>query len=548
MAYFANNPNCPQNFLSGVGFQFKINKLPGVSFFCQSANVPSLNLAVATQATRWNTLPEPGDEVNYDDLTVRFLVDEDMKNYMSIHNWIRYLGHPESSRDWAIYSDGDSYEEKTYSDGFLIVLDSNFNPKFRIKFQDLFPVSLGGLNFDSTYTDTEYFAVDATFKYSIYDIEEVGAPGFFTDSDYDPPTVSISHTLSLTDVRLEYFSANAQYLLIDQDIGEVPIDNGYGVLPLSTVKNLSLNGTSTYTITAVGRGGRATATTTVTVGTPQTNANRLCIAVIDENNNHSVSNMESKWTQFRTNYPDRMFYLLQPSSCASPDVLNCPPSFLEETDPVSITNPCSGNFTKDYQFNKFGIINTEDNYTGYNNADIITIDNIDKYGVIKIGHGYNCGQLSSTIAFLNTGNNLNKINEYVASGGVLWVEGEWVTFGCSNQTNYNTIMTLLGSEIRQDGDVVVGGGNFTRSTDNEIVQAGFPEFLWTDAAANYTGGNEIYTYSGIDYFGNVVSNKRPMVYERIGFGIVIAHGDVNSWDRSFQKPPQEFYDSFRNLV
>ena len=548
MAYFADNPNCPQNFLSGVGFQFKINKLPGVSFFCQSANVPSLNLAVATQATRWNTLPEPGDEVSYDDLTVRFLVDENMKNYMSIHNWIRYLGHPESSKDWAIYSDGDSYEERTYSDGFLIVLDSNFNPKFRIKFQDLFPVSLGGLNFDSTYTDTEYFAVDATFKYSIYDIEEVGAPGFFTDSDYDPPTVSLSHTLDQTNLTLTYYSSNAQYLLIDQGIGEVPINNGYGSFPRSTISGLAINGSVTYTITAVGKGGTATASTTVTIGTPQTNANRVCIAVIDENSNYSTTNMETKWTNFRTTYPDRMFYLLQPNSCASSTALNCPPSFLEETDPVSITNPCSGNFVRDYQFNKFGIINTEDNYTGYNNADIITIDDIDKYGVIKIGHGYSCSQLSSTIAFLNTGNNLNKINEYVASGGVLWVEGEWITYGCSNQTNYNTIMTLLGSSIRQDGDVVVGGGNFTRSTNNEIVQAGFPELLWTDAAANYTGGNEIYTYSGVDYFGNTVSNKRPMVYERIGFGIVVAHGDVNSWDNSQQKPPQEFYDAFRNLV
>jgi len=132
-----------------------------------------MNLSVATQATRWNTLPEPGDEVNYDDLSVRFLVDEDLKNYMSIHNWIRYLGHPESSKDWAEFSDGESYTERQYSDGVIFILDSNFNKKFEIYFKDLFPVSLGGLNFDSTYTDTEYFAVDATFKFSIFDINDM---------------------------------------------------------------------------------------------------------------------------------------------------------------------------------------------------------------------------------------------------------------------------------------------------------------------------------------------------------------------------------------
>jgi len=174
MAYFADNPNCPSNFLSGIGFQFNLTKLPNVSFYCQSANIPSINLSVATQATRFNILPEPGDEVNYDDLSIRFLVDEDIKNYLSVHNWIRYLGHPESEKDWTDFKDGESYAEKQYSDATLFILDSNFNKKIRVTFKDVFPVSLGSLNFDATYTDTEYFAVDATFKYSIFDIEYGG--------------------------------------------------------------------------------------------------------------------------------------------------------------------------------------------------------------------------------------------------------------------------------------------------------------------------------------------------------------------------------------
>lgn len=173
MAYFADNPNCPSNFLSGIGFQFNLKKLPGASYYCQSASIPSLSLAVAEQPTLYRRLPEPGDEVNYDDLSIRFLVDEDMKNYISIHNWLRYLGYPESNKDWATFKDGETYEEKQYSDGSLFILNSNFQRKFEIVFLDLFPVSLGGLTLDATYTDTEYFAVDATFKYSIYNINEV---------------------------------------------------------------------------------------------------------------------------------------------------------------------------------------------------------------------------------------------------------------------------------------------------------------------------------------------------------------------------------------
>ena len=330
MAYFADNSNCPSSFLSGIGFQFSLKKLPGVSFYCQSANVPSQNLSVATQATRWNTLPEPGDEVNYDDLSVRFLVDEDLKNYRSIHNWIRYLGHPESGEDWSTYSDGDTYQEKQYSDGILFILDSNFNKKFRIYFKDLFPVSLSGLNFDSTYTDTEYFAVDATFKFSIYDIEEVGATGFFTQDSYEKPTVTLSHTLRDNDFDLTWTTTNAEYAVIDNSVGEVEL-NGTDTVSISSVPSMINYNSVTYTITAYGRGGTtATASTTIVRTPPTTNANIVCIAVIDENDSNSLASMESRWAQFRTNWPNRKFYLLQPGKSGP---LNVPVDFLEKTDP-----------------------------------------------------------------------------------------------------------------------------------------------------------------------------------------------------------------------
>jgi hypothetical protein len=171
-ANFIDNPKCPTNFLSGVGFKFELIKYPQVSFYCQSANVPSINLSVASQATRLNFIPHPGDEISFDDLNIRFLVDEKMKNYVTIHNWIRKLGHPEYESDIQDLP-GEDLEDKTYSDGILFVLDSNFNKKFKIVFKDLFPVNIGGLNFDSTYTDTEYFAVDASFKYTIYNIYDI---------------------------------------------------------------------------------------------------------------------------------------------------------------------------------------------------------------------------------------------------------------------------------------------------------------------------------------------------------------------------------------
>ena len=58
-----------------------------------------------------------------------------------------------------------------YSDATLIVYNSSFNEIVKVKFRDVFPVSLSTINFDASAGDIDYVTADATFKYSIYDIE-----------------------------------------------------------------------------------------------------------------------------------------------------------------------------------------------------------------------------------------------------------------------------------------------------------------------------------------------------------------------------------------
>jgi hypothetical protein len=171
-ANFITNSGCPTNFLTGIGFQFQLVKYPKVSFFCQSANIPGITLAVATQSTRWNAIPHPGDEISFEDLNLEFIVDENMTNYITVHNWTRNLGHPYSSRDIQQLP-GEDLEDKTYSDGILFILDSNFNKKFKVVFQDLFPTNIGPLRFQSNIQEVQYFTVTSTFKYTKYDIYDI---------------------------------------------------------------------------------------------------------------------------------------------------------------------------------------------------------------------------------------------------------------------------------------------------------------------------------------------------------------------------------------
>ena len=172
-----------RNYMSPLGFKLILTKTPKVDFLCQSANIPQISMGTAIQPTYLKDIPVPGDKVLYDDLNVRFLVDEKMENYLAIHKWITGLGYPESLGQYAQLKKDDNRTDTrvgnqgdpryfNYSDATLQVLNSNYKPSVLINFKDAFPISLSTLDFDVTTRDYNYFTAEVTFKYTIYNITD----------------------------------------------------------------------------------------------------------------------------------------------------------------------------------------------------------------------------------------------------------------------------------------------------------------------------------------------------------------------------------------
>lgn len=166
-----------RNFLSPVGFKFTLNRAPKVAFFGNTANIPGMTLGVAIQPSYLKDIDIPGDKIQFNDLTLRFLVDENLENYMEIQNWIRGIGFPENLKeiyDWQRSNPSMDLQEKSqlnlYSDATLTVLTSSNNSNFKVKFLDVFPYSLTDLQFDATDNDIDYLTAEVTFKYTIYNI------------------------------------------------------------------------------------------------------------------------------------------------------------------------------------------------------------------------------------------------------------------------------------------------------------------------------------------------------------------------------------------
>ena len=120
--------------------------------------------------------------MDFGDLSLRFLVDEDLKNYMEIQKWMRGLGFPESLQEFDDFEKAGKnrlpkryaqFGDQIYSDGTLQILSSNLVAKFNVNFTELFPYSLSTLAFDATDTDIEYFTAEVSFKYTMYNLTDV---------------------------------------------------------------------------------------------------------------------------------------------------------------------------------------------------------------------------------------------------------------------------------------------------------------------------------------------------------------------------------------
>ena len=171
-----------RNFLSPGGFRFVLAKFPKVAYFAQSANVPEMSVSLVDQPTPYRSINLEGT-ISYGELSLNFLIDEDMENYLILHNWMRALGVPDNFKERADFEENQPMSLKTnygkslgdlrYADGTLAILNSNFQPLYNVNFKDLKPTSLSTLEFDATLSEQEYFQAIVSFDYTSYEIQSL---------------------------------------------------------------------------------------------------------------------------------------------------------------------------------------------------------------------------------------------------------------------------------------------------------------------------------------------------------------------------------------
>jgi len=185
------------DYASPTQFKFSILKLPKVEYFCTAVNIPGIELTGASQATSLKDIPIPGNKLNYEPLQMRFIVDENLENFQEIHGWLVGLGYPRDHTEFQnlLASGTDRFPGRstavktepgkdknatadiggTYSDATLTVLSSKNNAQVEIRFRDVYPTGLTGLQYDQQANDVDYLTATVSFNYLVYDFATVGS-------------------------------------------------------------------------------------------------------------------------------------------------------------------------------------------------------------------------------------------------------------------------------------------------------------------------------------------------------------------------------------
>lgn len=163
------NSNIPvnRNWIRPSGFQFQLKKLPTVVFMVQTVQLPGLNLGITGQSNPFSTIKRAGDKVNFGDLTVTFIVDEDMISYSEVFNWMAALGRSENFMQYSdLKAAGAVLGDGEYSDGSVTILTGENNPAVEIVYTGMFPTSLDLSPMESSDTSTEPVIATASFAYT----------------------------------------------------------------------------------------------------------------------------------------------------------------------------------------------------------------------------------------------------------------------------------------------------------------------------------------------------------------------------------------------
>lgn len=103
--------------------------------------------------------------MQFEELAVTFLVDEDLRVYEEVFNWLKGITFPHQFKEYKEQKD-----KGIYADCSVLFLKNSYESNLSFRFHNMFPTSIGPINFTSGTDGSQVLTTDITFSYDTFRI------------------------------------------------------------------------------------------------------------------------------------------------------------------------------------------------------------------------------------------------------------------------------------------------------------------------------------------------------------------------------------------
>jgi hypothetical protein len=129
---------------------------------CVTLNLPSIIMGITPQPTSIKQIFIPGDSIDFEEVNMQFLVQENMENWLAIVDWIYRMKNP-----------NEIDMERDVIDIGIDVLNAKHKPIIQTTLVDAFPCTVSDVPLNYQLDDVEPNRIDVTFKLNNFKYERV---------------------------------------------------------------------------------------------------------------------------------------------------------------------------------------------------------------------------------------------------------------------------------------------------------------------------------------------------------------------------------------
>ena len=155
--------NFDYNYLKNNAFTFAVERLPQTMFRVVTGELPSISITPPSAGDMASTQYFPSTAIEFEPLTLEFIVDDNLLNYEEVYEWI-------TDQQFATRKNKFTPSDNLalLSDGVLVTMNRSSNANRSFIFKGMFPISLGSLQFTTTTDSPEPIRCQVTFRYSYF--------------------------------------------------------------------------------------------------------------------------------------------------------------------------------------------------------------------------------------------------------------------------------------------------------------------------------------------------------------------------------------------